>query len=94
MKPGAFPLVLKPGDEKAHVIFDNVMFNYIPGQNILNGLTFTVPAGKKIAIVGGSGSGYVTKTNACIKKSMRLGHSSYVKSGFHKSEAEGSFYPI
>lgn len=60
MKPGAFPLILKPGDEKAHVIFDNVVFNYLPAQSILNGLTFTVPAGKKIAIVGGSGSGYVT----------------------------------
>ena len=71
VKPGAFPLVLNPGDEKAHVIFDNVMFNYIPGQNILNGLTFTVPAGKKIAIVGGSGSGYVTLT---LQKSTHLGH--------------------
>ena len=59
MKPGAFPLVLSPGDDKAHVIFDNVVFNYIPGQNILNGLTFSVPAGKRVAIVGGSGSGYV-----------------------------------
>ena len=57
VKPGAFPLVLKPGDDRAHVIFDNVVFSYLPGQNILNGLTFTVPAGKKIAIVGGSGSG-------------------------------------
>ena len=57
MKLGAFPLVLKPGDDRAHVIFDNVVFSYLPGQNILNGLTFTVPAGKKIAIVGGSGSG-------------------------------------
>ena len=57
MKPGAFPLVLKPGDDRAHVIFDNVVFSYLPGQNILNGLTFTVPAEKKIAIVGGSGSG-------------------------------------
>ena len=59
MKPGGFPLVLKPGDQRSHVIFDNVVFGYLPGQNILNGLTFTVPAGKKIAIVGGSGSGYV-----------------------------------
>ena len=57
MKPGGFPLVLLPGDQKSHVIFDNVVFDYMPGQNILNGLTFTVAAGKKIAIVGGSGSG-------------------------------------
>ena len=66
MKPGGFPLVLKPGDQRSHVIFDNVVFGYLPGQNILNGLTFTVPAGKKIAIVGGSGSGYVNYRAVCI----------------------------
>lgn len=66
MKPGGFPLVLKPGDQRSHVIFDNVVFGYLPGQNILNGLTFTVPAGKKIAIVGGSGSGYVKMKSVFI----------------------------
>ena len=68
MKPGGFPLVLKPGDQRSHVIFDNVVFGYLPGQNILNGLTFTVPAGKKIAIVGGSGSGYVKMKSATHAK--------------------------
>lgn len=37
--------------------FEDVCFDYGPGKEILNGLTFTVPAGKKIALVGGSGSG-------------------------------------
>jgi ATP-binding cassette subfamily B (MDR/TAP) protein 7 len=39
------------------ITFDNVHFEYLPGQNILNGLSFSVPSGKKVAIVGGSGSG-------------------------------------
>lgn len=38
--------------------FNNVHFEYLPGQKILNGLSFSVPTGKKVAIVGGSGSGY------------------------------------
>lgn len=70
MKPGGFPLVLNPGDLKSHVIFDNVVFGYLPGQNILNGLTFTVPAGKKIAIVGGSGSGYVKTQQFFIRTNL------------------------
>lgn len=41
----------------AAVTFDDVHFEYVPGQKILNGLSFTVPSGKKVAIVGGSGSG-------------------------------------
>ena len=38
--------------------FEDVHFSYVEGQKILNGLSFDVPSGKKIAIVGGSGSGY------------------------------------
>lgn len=39
--------------------FENVSFDYGPGKEILKDFTVTIPAGKKIAIVGGSGSGYV-----------------------------------
>ena len=42
------------------ITFDNICFEYIKGQKILDGLTFTVPAGKRVAIVGGSGSGKST----------------------------------
>lgn len=40
--------------------FKNVSFEYESGKKIFSDLSFTVPAGKKIAFVGGSGSGKST----------------------------------
>lgn len=54
-KPNAPNLILSP--EKSTVTFEDIKFGYVPERQILNGLSFRVPAGKKIAIVGGSGSG-------------------------------------
>ncbi|XP_066986058.1 iron-sulfur clusters transporter ABCB7, mitochondrial [Macrobrachium rosenbergii] len=51
-------LIVSP--QESSISFNNVCFEYVPGNPILNNLTFTVPAGKKIAIVGGSGSGKST----------------------------------
>ena len=39
------------------VTFEDVTFGYTENANILKGMSFHVPAGKKIAVVGGSGSG-------------------------------------
>merc|ERR1719154_847177 len=46
--------------ENAEISFDKICFEYIHGQKILNEMSFTVPAGKNYAIVGGSGSGKST----------------------------------
>nr|XP_060612594.1 iron-sulfur clusters transporter ABCB7, mitochondrial [Anolis sagrei ordinatus] len=46
--------------QTATIAFDNVHFEYLEGQRVLNGVSFEVPAGKKVAIVGGSGSGKST----------------------------------
>lgn len=42
------------------IVFDKVRFQYVNGQDLFNELSFEVPSGKKIAIVGGSGSGKST----------------------------------
>ena len=54
--------------------FEDVHFSYVEGQKILDGLTFDVPSGKKIAIVGGSGSGYdyVLRMNPLIAEVSEL----------------------
>lgn len=52
--------ILRVSPPNSTITFEDVVFEYVPGQGILNKLSFEVPAGKKIAIVGGSGSGKST----------------------------------
>jgi ABC-type transport system involved in Fe-S cluster assembly fused permease/ATPase subunit len=43
-----------------HVRFDNVVFAYESSRPILQGVSFDIPAGKTVAVVGASGSGKST----------------------------------
>ncbi|KAI7738464.1 hypothetical protein M8C21_031593 [Ambrosia artemisiifolia] len=52
----AKPLKLDGG----RIEFENVHFSYLPERKILDGISFVVPSGKSVAIVGTSGSGKST----------------------------------
>jgi ATP-binding cassette subfamily B protein len=55
--PGASALVLQSAPD---VVFDGVSFAYEPDRPILKNISFTIPAGKTVAVVGPSGSGKST----------------------------------
>lgn len=55
-RPNAPTLQLTKGE----VRFDSVSFGYDPRRPILNKVSFTIPAGKTVAVVGASGAGKST----------------------------------
>ncbi|MBE5787540.1 MAG: ABC transporter ATP-binding protein [Clostridiales bacterium] len=52
----AEPGALKPS-LKGDIVFDRVTFRYDEGRDVLKDMSFTIPAGKTVAILGATGSG-------------------------------------
>ena len=57
---------LEAGAE-ASVRFEHVNFSYVPGYPVLRDFTLTVPKGKKVALVGATGSGKTTVVNLLMR---------------------------
>lgn len=53
--------------ESAEVTFRNVQFSYEPEHPVLHEFTLTVPSGKKVALVGATGSGKTTVVNLLMR---------------------------
>lgn len=54
-------------EEEMEVRFEHVDFSYIPGRKVLKDFTLTVPSGKKVALVGATGSGKTTVVNLLMR---------------------------
>jgi ATP-binding cassette subfamily B protein len=61
--PGLPALQVAQGE----VVFDNVSFSYEPGRPILHNVSFRIPPGGTVAVVGGSGSGKSTLARLLLR---------------------------
>jgi len=55
------------GDVHGHLVFEDVVFGYVPEQNVLDGLSFAIREGETVALVGGIGSGKSTVLNLVLR---------------------------
>jgi len=53
--------------EKVTVRFEDVEFGYVQGKPVLKDFNLTIPAGKKVALVGSTGSGKSTVVNLLMR---------------------------
>ena len=65
----ALAIAAKPGDGDApgHVRFDGVSFAYDPDTEVLTDVSFEIPPGKTVAVVGATGAGKTTLVNLLLR---------------------------
>ena len=56
-----------PDHGDASITFENVNFSYVPGQPVIRDFSLNVPSGKRIALVGATGSGKTTIINLLMR---------------------------
>jgi ATP-binding cassette subfamily B protein len=61
------PDAVEARELRGEVVFENVSFGYEPGKPILRNISFRVPAGKRVALVGASGAGKSTIANLILR---------------------------
>ena len=54
-------------NQRAAVTFDYVNFSYEPGNPVIRDFSLTVPSGRKVALVGSTGSGKTTVVNLLMR---------------------------
>lgn len=59
------PLLTAP-DQGPVIEFDDVSFEYIEGEPVIHGVTFSASKGQKVALVGESGGGKSTLVNLLL----------------------------
>ncbi len=62
-KPGSKPLP----PIKGHVVFENVWFEYKPGEPVLKGINLEIQPGQLVALVGHTGCGKTTLTSLLMR---------------------------
>ena len=70
------PTIAQPAEERrvelsehspCHVRFENVSFGYVEGIEVLSGVSFEIPPGHTVAVVGATGAGKSTLVNLLLR---------------------------
>ncbi len=61
------PQAIAPAGTSPHVTFEDVRFRYVEETPVLKGVSFAVPPGKTVAVVGATGAGKSTLVNLLLR---------------------------